>query len=45
MKESITKELFMDLVNGAQGFRATGHSAHGLEQDLQVPLQPLDDFQ
>lgn len=33
-----------DLVDGAQHLRATGHSGHGLDEDVQVLLEPLDDF-
>lgn len=35
---------FPDLVNGSEHLGATGNSGHGLDEDVQVLLEPLDDF-
>ena len=32
------------LVYGSEHLRATGHPGHGLDEDVQVLLQPLDDL-
>lgn len=31
-------------MDGPQHLRATGHPGHGLDEDVQVLLQPLDDL-
>lgn len=32
------------LVNSSQHLRATGHPGHGLDEDIQILLEPLDDL-